>query len=126
PYPANPLWTAFDLSGRRIAVCGSNWVVICETETGTSLFRIDRGLDTLSFSPDGKKILGGNSGKLGALGAVSYLTLFDLETGNTQATESVVESVLVGPDGRYFVTRNLDYSVRIWDFQSFREIGRRS
>jgi len=56
PYPADPLCMAFDFSGRRIAVCGSNWVVICETETGTALFRIDRGLDTLSFSPDGKTI----------------------------------------------------------------------
>ena len=122
PYPANALRAVFDFSGDRIAISLPNSVIVCETETGRVLSTLARELDYLSFTPDGRSIVGGRSSSASG----GELALFNLETGVGHTTGTSADSVLVGPNGKYFVTRSSDFSVRLWDLETMKEIRRRS
>ena len=89
---------------------GQNWEVlrILSGHTG--------GINSVTFSPDGKRALSG-SGRYG-----DSLRLWDLATGQTLKTVTgkalQVTSVTFSPDGKRALWGSLDGTVRLWDLAS--------
>lgn len=78
------------------------------------------GVNSVSFSPDGRHIISGSHD--------STLRLWDASTGKPvglpfQGHTDFVYSVAFSPDGRRVVSGSADYTLRIWDADSGRPIG---
>jgi serine/threonine protein kinase len=75
---------------------------------------------SVSFSPDGRRLLTGSKDKT--------VRLWDVATGEEAARfeghTDKVWSVLFTPDGRFIVSGSADRSVRLWDISSGRELRR--
>ena len=101
-------------------------IVVWNLETGEVLFRQDvghRGIADVEFSPDGTRLLAGDSG--------GDLTVCDLsgENGGAvlrrfRAHDDGVNSVAFLPDGRRALSAGLDGTVRLWDVETAEELAR--
>ena len=101
------------------AFAGSNVEVplqIWNVETGKLALNLSRPSDLtflfpISFSPDGKYIVG------------SQLEVWNIETGELaskpfEGHQNIVNSAMFSPDGRYIVSGLSDCTVRVWNVQT--------
>ena len=94
-------------------------------ETGKEVRRFHghkKGIWTMCFSPDGRRVLSGSGYPDGDRTA----RLWDAETGKElrcfKGHTGQVISVAFAPDGRSVVSGDLDGSIRLWDTESGKEI----
>jgi WD40 repeat protein/serine/threonine protein kinase len=113
---------SFSPDGKRLVFGGSsdNTVNVWDTETGQHTLTLEGHLDSVSsvsFSPDGKRIVGGSGG-----GAVE---VWDAETGQLTAMlkghTNEVTSVAFSPDGRLVVSGSKDNTAKVWDMETSQE-----
>ncbi|MCR9243535.1 MAG: protein kinase [bacterium] len=117
---------------RRHQGWGYKWVVLCATDTGRELARVNAGNNHLKFAFS-------NVGS-GPLRLVSPLevrqgtevrhgwSLLNAETGATLAEQAMGESrimaVAFSPDGKRFMTGGYENSISVWDAETFDELLR--
>ncbi len=94
--------------------------VVKKPSLGTPLgvpMKHDNSVSSLSFSPDGSKIVSGSFDHT--------LRIWDAETGQElkrMEHDDVVYSVNFSPDGRKIVSGSYDNTLRIWDAETGREL----
>lgn len=111
---------SFSPDGKRIVSApNGNYLRIWDSETGDSLkviySRYLWGENSVSFSPDGKKILLSERNE-------KYLQLWDMETderpkvldGHTRD----VNSACFSPSGKHIVSASQDSTIRVWDVET--------
>lgn len=99
---------AFSPDGRTVAVaCGS--IHLYDVTTGKERVRIDRQASHLHFSDDGKTLTGAVSGAIYRWSTTNGRML------TPKAADSVVDQILVTPDGQRVVTRVQDGNGYLWD-----------
>ena len=111
------LWSVdFSSDGRKIAAAIHGNIRIWDADTGTELKRFATH-DTyyylsLSFSPDGKKVMTVGHGD-------SRIRIWDAESGwelqRLDPPDRVSNKAIFSPDGKMVVTGPMVYRVRIWD-----------
>lgn len=107
---------AFNWDSSRLAAVSAGKLGIWDVKSGESRRFVDAGtgLQTVAFSPDGKRIAVGGRGVL--------VTVWDATTGKrihdlqhtSPATDSI-NSVAFSSDGKYLASGSQSGSVRIWD-----------
>jgi WD40 repeat protein len=98
--------------GGTLAVAGDA-VRLCDPTTGKERARIDRQAIGLHFSADGRVLTGGVTGTIYRWDAATGKPLTPEAAG-----ESVVDQVVVTPDGRRLVTRGQDGDAHVWDVRT--------
>ena len=109
---------AFAPDGGTLALSEFAWgprdVILVDVATGAVRSRLSghqRGINALSFSPDGRT--------LATAGADRCIKLWDLATGKERATLSDhvgwVKSVVFSPDSAWLAYSGNDATVRVWD-----------
>lgn len=123
---------AFSPNGKYIAAGTSSGregeeVIIWNVEDGelfkilkTNIRDVDNTVDSLSFSPDSKYIVTGNSDKTVKLWNVNEGTVIRTLEGHRNS----VNSISFSADGRFIASGSRDKTVRIWNITSFTD-GRR-
>ena len=108
-----------------LAACGGGDFCMWALETGKEVRRFHghkKGIWTMCFSPDGRRVLSGSGYPDGDRTA----RLWDAETGKElrcfKGHTGQVISVVFAPDGRSVVSGDLDGSIRLWDTESGKEI----
>ncbi len=99
---------AFTPDGKTVAAAGDS-LRLYDPATGKERLRIDRRASSLHFSADGKVLTAAVSGSIHR---------WDPATGRQltpQASDSVVDQILVTPDGRRVITRGQDGDGHLWD-----------
>ncbi|HBO44007.1 MAG TPA: hypothetical protein DD670_08755 [Planctomycetaceae bacterium] len=98
----------FSPDGKTVAAAG-NSIRLCDTATGEERLRIDRRACNLRFTDGGKTLTGVIKGAI---------YRWDAATGKSltpEAGDSIVEQILVTPDGSRVVTRGQGGDTHIWD-----------
>jgi WD40 repeat protein/serine/threonine protein kinase len=99
---------AFSPDGKRLAgVAGE--VTVWDAQTGQELLSLkDRGASSVSFSPDGQRLVSGSSR--------GTLRIWDLQTGQEIRTlKGGGGSVVFSPDGQRLASSSADKTVKVWD-----------
>ncbi len=100
---------AFAPDGKTLAIAG-NTIRLYDVTTGEERLRINRKAVGLQFTDGGKTLTGAVTGAI---------YRWDTATGKTltpeSAGDSVVEQILVTPDGTRVVTRGQDGDAHLWD-----------
>ena len=112
---------AFSPDGTILASASSNVTVkLWDMVTGkniTTLHRDQAPIDSMSFSPDGTKLAGGDS---------AGVVLWDVATGTYISTPlgnpSWVDSVVFSPNGTTLASGSLDGTIRLWDASTLTHI----
>jgi WD40 repeat protein/transcriptional regulator with XRE-family HTH domain len=116
---AVPYWVTFSPDGSRIAVANTagvsgGWVSIWDVVTGEMLFTLpDRNarVDSVTFSPDGKRIVTTSSDQTVRIweadNGTELLTLYGYTINVTNASYS--------PDGTRLATVIQDRKIKVWD-----------
>jgi WD40 repeat protein len=118
PGPDSIRTVAFAPDGQTLALSEFAWqprdVLLVDVATGAVRSRLSghrRGINALSFSPDGRT--------LATAGADRCIKLWDLATGQERATLSEhvgwVKSVVFSPDSAWLAYSGNDATVRVWD-----------
>lgn len=109
---------AFSPDGTTVAAAGDS-IRLYEVTTRKEILRIDRKQAcSIRFTDAGKTLTGAVAGSI---------YRWDAATGKTltpEAGDSVVEQILVSPDGARVVTRGQDGSGHIWDGATARHLRR--
>jgi len=123
---------AFSPNGKYIAAGTSSGregeeVIIWNVENGelfkilkTNIRDVDNTVESISFSPDSKYIVTGNSDKTVKLWNVNEGTVIRTLEGHRNS----VNSISFSADGRFIASGSRDKTVRIWNITSFTD-GRR-
>jgi RNA polymerase sigma factor (sigma-70 family) len=100
---------AFAPDGKTVAAAGDS-IRLYDATTGEERLRIDRSAHHLHFREQGKTLTA-------VVGGAIYR--WDTATGKpltpTSAGDSIVEQILVTPDGRRIVTRGQEGDAHVWD-----------
>jgi WD40 repeat protein len=114
---------AFSADGKQLAACSGEptdpgELVVWDAKTHEVRWtnRIERGMPSLAFSPDGKTLAVGSF--------TENCFLFDSDTGKVLATlpghgESA-RSVAFHPDGKTLAVGSYDQTIRLWDWRAGR------
>ena len=104
-------------TGTKIVSGFDKYVVVTDFEQGTELMRLqghEGEVNSVSFSPDGSKIVSGSNDKT--------VRVWDSQTGaqlkNLTGHTGEVNSVVFSPDGSHIVSGSSDKTVRVWDTQT--------
>jgi len=100
----------------------SNYAYVWRIDSGKLIKKlgpVERGVNSLQFSPDGRYLLASSDGSA---------TIWDFETGETYRRldhrGTFLNSAIWMPDGRHIVTGGRDRLLRIWDVVDGREVMR--
>ncbi|MCR9243536.1 MAG: protein kinase [bacterium] len=109
-----------------------HWLVLCTTDTGRELARVNAGNNYLKFA-----FSAAGSGPLRLLSPLAVRQgaevshgwcLLDAETGATLAEQAMggsrIMAVAFSPDGKRFMTGGYENSVSVWDAETFDELLR--
>jgi WD40 repeat protein len=114
---------ALSPDGKLLASARSWHPIVClwNAETGKLVKTLDDcggGLNTLAFSPNGKKLLTGSTYRA--------LRVWDVETGKEvnprQGHHDAVQSIAFSPDGKALASRGSDQTVRVWDVKTAKQV----
>ena len=97
---------------------------VWDAQTGQETLTLRRHSDavhSVSFSPDGKRIVSGS----GALNKPGEIKVWDAQTGKETLTvkghSDVVVRVSFSPDGKRVVSSSTDATLKVWDAQTGQE-----
>src|SRR5262249_21353613 len=112
--------------GKRVAsTAKDNSVKVCNAQTGEELFTLkgdNRPVDSMGFSPDGKRLAIAREQPRNALpGGLDEVTVWDAQTGKNLFTKDInaVRSVVFSPDGKWLAAAKgrevSDAEIKVWD-----------
>jgi WD40 repeat protein/serine/threonine protein kinase/tetratricopeptide (TPR) repeat protein len=110
---------AMSSDGKRIASGGQtdHTIKIWDVLTGRELLAIPEAhvdiIRSLSFSPDGKRLVSGSEDK--------NVKVWDVETGAAMRTvhaDSSVKAISISPDGRRIFSAGEDMAIRVWNAET--------
>src|SRR5262249_36184298 len=123
PGEALPSWPAISPDGKLLAVPCGHTVVLFDAATGKELRHLtgpEARVFTVAFSPDGKRLAGGDWAPEGKL------TVWDVQTGESVTRgghTEILNKVAFSPDGKYLATASGDGAVRVWDAGKYEEVA---
>jgi WD40 repeat protein/serine/threonine protein kinase len=122
-------YMAFSPDSQRIV---TGWLLdrarVWDMVTGRELLTLnDSGINSVAFSPDGQRIVTGSyAGAVKVWDAASgreLLTLKGHSSGtNSMAFSPAINSVAFSPDGQRIVTGSYDYTAKVWEVASGKEL----
>jgi WD40 repeat protein len=109
---------AFAPDGKTVLDCRIEGPLLLRDPEDGRIVRTLAGQGAASFSPDGKRIVSGDTG--------NRLKIWDASTGNElkgfAAHTDKIQSVAFSPNGRFIVSGSKDKTVRVWDSETGREL----
>jgi eukaryotic-like serine/threonine-protein kinase len=117
---------SFSPDGKRIAATDGNDIQVWDVSSCKELMTLsghERGIESISYSPDGTKIVSGGKDKTvrvwDAMTGVEIMTLREHGAEAVEWYEKLVSSVAFSPDGkRIIISGSFNNKVRIWDVET--------